>query len=108
MASRAVDSQQTLVAVPVMMSVSIPRACRISCNLEEPGTKAPKRVLSTIISVACTSSPGHNAKPWQSLPKVSIIAVRRCGEAKSVNQLDQLTWTPQTKRDLVKILIPPV
>src|SRR5882757_6844474 len=54
MASRAVDSQHTLVAVPVMIRVSIPRASKMSCRSEEPGTNAPKRVLSTMESFACT------------------------------------------------------
>ena len=58
-----------------MISVSMPRACRISCNCEEPGTNAPNRVLSTIRSSGFTSRPGHNAKPWQSRPNVSIMAL---------------------------------
>jgi hypothetical protein len=40
MASRAVDSQQTLVFVPAMRSVSIPRLRRVSSKDEEPGMRA--------------------------------------------------------------------
>src|SRR5882672_5660005 len=37
-----------------MIRVSIPRASKMSCRSEEPGTNAPKRVLSTMESFACT------------------------------------------------------
>ena len=46
-ASRAVDSQQTLVAVPVMITVSMPAACSRSPRSLEPWISALKRRLMT-------------------------------------------------------------
>ena len=60
-ASRADDLQQTLVTVPVISTVSNPRARSRYGRSHVPGMKALKRYLRTISSSGRTSSSGHSA-----------------------------------------------
>src|SRR6478609_3618114 len=83
-ASRAVDSQQMLVAVPAMMTVSIPAACSRSSRSLEPWINALKRRLMTCWSPGCTSSACHSMAP--SSPSVSApsMSPRNSGDRNSM------------------------
>jgi hypothetical protein len=62
--------------------VSSPRACKMSFSLEESGTNAPKRLLSTM----CTSISGYNSKPWQPRQRVSFSDLQCSGECRKVGE----------------------
>src|SRR6266403_1451960 len=58
MASRAVDSTQTLVAVPVTIKVSIPRAASMASRLCDVRRNALKRYLGRTKSASSTRRSG--------------------------------------------------
>ena len=60
-ASRAEDSQHTLVTVPVISTVSKPRAASRAGSSDAPGRNALKRYFRTTSSSGRTSSAGHRA-----------------------------------------------
>ena len=63
MASRAELSQQTLVAVPPMSTVSIPRPRRWATMSDDPGRNALKRFFTICASSAFASSSAQSACP---------------------------------------------
>ncbi len=69
MPSRAVDSQQMLVSVPVITRFSTPKPSSTASRFDDPWIKALKRVFWTIVSSARTSSSATMAWPW--LPSVN-------------------------------------
>ena len=72
--------------MPVTISVSMPRSCRIACRSDEPGANAPKRRFGTRRSCGSTSSPGQIA--WPNAPglNVSIMRCRRSGAAEVLEE----------------------
>ncbi len=90
MASRAVDSQQMLVAQPVMITVSMPFACSRPCMSDDPSTNVPKRNLLMLMSPGSTWMSGWSAWPGWPTMNVENMPARLSGVQNESNQFDQL------------------